>query len=103
MPGIARTACGRCPRGSEILEFPSLRRDALTGQKYTFQWEGKDNAGKLVKEGTYTVQVEAPAREHGGYNLVRREINWQRLPRRFNCRPAVSWEPYRSTITRWAR
>jgi hypothetical protein len=29
------------------------------------KWDGKDNAGKLVNAGQYTVLVEA-AREHGG-------------------------------------
>lgn len=41
--------------------------------KYTFKWDGKDNAGKPVKTGKYTVMIEA-AREHGGYSLLRREM-----------------------------
>jgi thiamine biosynthesis lipoprotein len=63
--------------GSEILN--SVTSATRSPGKYTFQWDGKDNAGKLVKEGTYTVLVEA-AREHGGYNLVRREINFNGQP-----------------------
>jgi hypothetical protein len=34
--------------------------------KYTLKWDGKDNAGKPVKPGKYTVILEA-AREHGTY------------------------------------
>ncbi|MGO4213521.1 DUF2271 domain-containing protein, partial [Terriglobus sp. YAF25] len=41
---------------------------------YTLRWDGKDNSGKQVKPGKYTVLIEA-AREHGGYDLLRQEIN----------------------------
>ncbi|MBS1821901.1 MAG: DUF2271 domain-containing protein, partial [Acidobacteria bacterium] len=43
--------------------------------KYTLRWDGKDNAGKPVKPGKYTVIIEA-AREHGTYGLIKQEINW---------------------------
>ena len=42
---------------------------------YTLKWDGKDNAGKLVKAGKYTVVVEA-AREHGGHTLLHQEIDF---------------------------
>lgn len=41
---------------------------------YTLRWDGKDNSGKQVKPGKYTILIEA-AREHGGYDLLRQEIN----------------------------
>ncbi len=43
--------------------------------KYTLRWDGKDNAGKPVKPGKYTVFIEA-AREHGTYGLMKQEIDW---------------------------
>ena len=43
--------------------------------KYTLRWDGKDNAGKPVKPGKYTILIEA-AREHGTYGLMKQEINW---------------------------
>ncbi|HMG03371.1 MAG TPA: DUF2271 domain-containing protein [Edaphobacter sp.] len=43
--------------------------------KYTLRWDGKDNAGKPVKPGKYTILIEA-SREHGTYSLMRQEINW---------------------------
>jgi thiamine biosynthesis lipoprotein ApbE len=43
--------------------------------KYTLRWDGKDNAGKPVKPGKYTIFIEA-SREHGTYGLMRQEINW---------------------------
>jgi len=46
---------------------------------YTLKWDGKDNEGKLVKAGTYTVNVEI-AREHGGYELLRQPMNFNGTP-----------------------
>jgi len=63
--------------GTEILN--SVTSATRSPGKYTFKWDGKDNSGKLVKEGRYTVLVEA-AREHGGYNLDKREIDFKGEP-----------------------
>lgn len=41
--------------------------------KYTLKWDGKDDKGNLVKEGTYTVYIEV-AREHGTYQLITQSI-----------------------------
>lgn len=41
--------------------------------KYTLKWDGKDDKGNLVKEGTYTVYIEV-AREHGTHQLITQEI-----------------------------
>jgi thiamine biosynthesis lipoprotein ApbE len=48
--------------------------------KYTVKWDGKDNAGKLVKAGRYTVVIEA-AREHGTYQLMRQEVDFTGAPK----------------------
>lgn len=42
--------------------------------KYTVKWDGKDNAGKPVKPGKYTIIVEA-SREHGPYQVMRGELD----------------------------
>jgi len=63
--------------GTEILN--SVTSATRSPGKYTFKWDGKDNAGKLVKEGRYTVLVEA-AREHGGHNVVKRDIDFNGAP-----------------------
>jgi thiamine biosynthesis lipoprotein ApbE len=49
------------------------------GGHYTLVWDGKDNRGRLVKPGKYTVFLEA-AREHGGYDLLHREIDFNGTP-----------------------
>ena len=41
--------------------------------KYKVVWDGKDDAGALVKAGTYTLYLEV-AREHGTYQLMKKEL-----------------------------
>ena len=43
--------------------------------KYTLKWDGKDNAGKPVKPGKYTVCIEV-TREHGTYQVYRQEMDF---------------------------
>lgn len=50
--------------------------------KYTLKWDGKDDKGNLVKQGTYTVYIEA-AREHGTHQLMNQEINLKK-PQHFD-------------------
>ncbi len=50
--------------------------------KYTLKWDGKDDAGKPVKPGTYTVNIEA-AREHGTYQIMRQAVELDGKPQQF--------------------
>ena len=43
--------------------------------QYTLAWDGKDDKGQLVKQGKYTVLIEA-AREHGSYQLIRQVMDF---------------------------
>lgn len=43
--------------------------------RYTLKWDGKDNTGKLVNAGVYTVCIEA-AREHGTHQIIRQELDF---------------------------
>jgi FAD:protein FMN transferase len=47
--------------------------------KYTFNWNGKDDSGKLVPPGKYTVFIEA-AREHGTHQLMHQEMDFNGEP-----------------------
>ena len=40
---------------------------------YTVIWDGKNDAGKVVDQGTYAISLET-AREHGSYQLMRKEM-----------------------------
>lgn len=51
--------------------------------KYTFQWDGKDDAGNVVRAGKYNVMIEA-AREHGSYQLLHQEMDFNGLPKKFD-------------------
>jgi len=48
--------------------------------KYTFTWDGRDDFGKLVKPGKYTVMIEA-SREHGTYQLIHQELEFNGSPK----------------------
>jgi thiamine biosynthesis lipoprotein ApbE len=50
--------------------------------KYTFRWDGMDDFGKPVKAGKYTVMIEA-AREHGTYQLMHQEMDFNGTPKQF--------------------
>ena len=54
--------------------------------KYTLKWDGKDNAGKLVKPGKYTVCIEV-TREHGGYQIMRQEMDFTGVPKQVQLPP----------------
>ncbi len=48
--------------------------------EYSLSWDGKDNAGQYVKQAKYTVCIEA-AREHGTYQLIRYEMDFNGKPK----------------------
>ena len=54
--------------------------------KYTLRWDGKDNEGKPVKAGEYTVVIEA-SREHGGYQLDHKAISFTGVPAQVTVAP----------------
>jgi FAD:protein FMN transferase len=54
--------------------------------KYGLIWDGKDNTGKFVKAGRYTVCIEV-SREHGGYELQQREIQFVGKPTKEHINP----------------
>jgi thiamine biosynthesis lipoprotein len=51
--------------------------------QYSLVWDGKDNAGKPVKAGAYTVFIEA-AREHGTYQIMRQDLDIPGAPRKID-------------------
>ena len=67
--------------GTEILG--SVSSATRAPGKYTFKWDMKDEQGKPVKPGPYTVCIEA-AREHGTYQLMRQPMDLAGAPRQVN-------------------
>jgi thiamine biosynthesis lipoprotein ApbE len=56
--------------------------------KYSVKWDGKDNDGKLVKAGTYTVYLEV-SREHGTYQLLKSEMKFAGAPQKVQLTPGT--------------
>jgi thiamine biosynthesis lipoprotein ApbE len=48
--------------------------------RYTLTWNGKDQRGRLVRPGTYTVFIEV-AREHGTYQLMQQPLEFSGTPK----------------------
>jgi len=69
----------RQTEGTEILD--SISSATRAPGRYTLTWDGKDNTGRLVKAGTYTVYIEA-AREHGTYQIIRQEMDFSGVARK---------------------
>lgn len=46
---------------------------------YSLEWDGKDDSGRAVPQGRYTVNIEA-AREHGGHSLQRIDLELGSAP-----------------------
>jgi len=53
--------------------FSSTTSATRSAGKYSLKWDGRDDKGNLVKQGNYTIFIEA-AREHGGYHLMEQAI-----------------------------
>ncbi len=64
--------------GKEI--FRSISAATRPPGKYSFRWDGKDNDGKPVKSGKYTVWLEV-VREHGTYQLMKQEMDMSGTPK----------------------
>jgi thiamine biosynthesis lipoprotein ApbE len=56
--------------------------------KYSVKWDGKDNDGKLVKAGTYTVYLEV-SREHGTYQLLKQEMKFTGTAQKVQLTPGT--------------
>ena len=60
--------------------------------KYTLKWDGKDNEGKTVKAGKYSIVVET-SREHGGYQVERSEMSFNGQPQQATLQPGKEMGP----------
>ena len=80
-------AWSRGDRMRSLAEGTDLTRSVSSATRqagsYTLKWDGKDNQGKLVKPGNYTVFIEA-AREHGTYQLLRQEMEFRGAVKQFS-------------------
>ena len=52
----------------------SVTRPTRPPGRYTLQWDGRDDSGKPLPLGRYTINIEA-SREHGGHSLQRIDLS----------------------------
>lgn len=57
------------------LNAASIASATRSAGSYSLVWDGKDDKGEFVKQGKYTINIEA-AREHGTYQLIRQEMDF---------------------------
>lgn len=81
--------------GTDIV--PTVSSATRAPGRYTFTWDGKDQQGKIVPAGTYTICVEV-AREHGTYQISRQPMTLASAPTRVdlpaNTEVAAAWIDY---------
>ncbi|MCA9264741.1 MAG: DUF2271 domain-containing protein, partial [Planctomycetales bacterium] len=59
--------------GSDLIA--TVSKPTRNPGKYSVNWDGRDNAGKLIAPGEYTLLIEA-AREHGTYQLMKHKFQF---------------------------
>ena len=57
----------------------SITSATRSAGKYSVKWDGKDDKGNEVKPGKYVIKIEV-SREHGTYQLMRQELDWNDQP-----------------------
>lgn len=57
----------------------AVARPTRAPGRYTLVWDGKDQAGKPVVQGRYTVHIEA-VREHGGHSYISGDLDLRAAP-----------------------
>jgi thiamine biosynthesis lipoprotein len=73
------------------LDAASLGSATRSPGKYTLAWDGKDDKGEYVKQGKYTICIEA-AREHGTHQLIKQEIDFNGKPKQEKLKGDVEIE-----------
>ena len=61
----------------------SITSATRSAGKYSLKWDGKDDDGNFVKPGKYIIKIEV-SREHGTYQLMRQELDWDETPKLIN-------------------
>jgi thiamine biosynthesis lipoprotein len=66
-------------RGNEDDILRTVSSATRSPGRYTLKWDGKDDEGKFVKSGEYTIFIEV-AREHGTYQILRQPMDFSGQP-----------------------
>lgn len=60
---------------SSNVDVTSITSATRSPGAYSIRWDGKDDSGQFVKQGKYTICIEA-AREHGTYQIIRQAMDF---------------------------
>ncbi len=63
----------------EAMDLDSVTRPTRPAGTYTQEWDGKDDSGRSVPQGKYTINIEA-SREHGFHSVQRIDVNLGAAP-----------------------
>lgn len=72
----------------DVSVMGSISSATRSAGQYKLVWDGLDDNGKAVPSGTYTVYIEA-AREHGTYQLIKQDIEWNGKPKHIDLKGGV--------------
>lgn len=64
----------------------AVSRPTRSPGRYTAVWDGRDNAGHPVPQGTYTIHVEA-VREYGGHSYGSADLDFLSAAAQRELRP----------------
>jgi thiamine biosynthesis lipoprotein len=61
--------------------FASVTGATRNPGKYTIKWDGKDDKGKYVPQGKYTIIIET-SKEHGTDEIIRQQMEFKKSPQK---------------------
>lgn len=61
--------------------FASVTGATRNPGKYTVKWDGRDDKGKYVPQGKYTIMIET-SKEHGTDEIIRQQMEFKKAPRK---------------------
>lgn len=85
LPDLKRWYSKNQPMLDDMISIGSISSATRSAGKYTLVWDGVGDNGKAVPAGTYTIYIEA-AREHGTYQLMKQEIDWNGKPKHIDLK-----------------
>ena len=83
LPDLKRWFGKNQSTAQDYASLGSISSATRAAGKYTLVWDGLDDAGQAAPAGTYTLYIEA-AREHGTYQLLKQDIEWNGKPGHFD-------------------
>lgn len=85
LPDLKRWYSKNQLKAQDIQEIASISSATRAAGNYSLVWDGLDDDGNTLPTGIYTIYIEA-AREHGTYQLMKQEIEWNGKPKHFDLK-----------------